>query len=102
MAGVQCGRGVLVLTVLLGICSLALGESPEVSPPGPEKSASGYIKVNETEDAHLFYWLFYPREPEHSLGTIIWLSGGPGSARTSSAPPLIPPYLSSSCMVFFL
>jgi hypothetical protein len=32
-----------------------------VSPPGPDPSSSGFIKVPNTHDTHLFYWWFQSR-----------------------------------------
>eukprot|EP00238_Polyblepharides_amylifera_P015592 CAMPEP_0196573886 /NCGR_PEP_ID=MMETSP1081-20130531/3705_1 /TAXON_ID=36882 /ORGANISM="Pyramimonas amylifera, Strain CCMP720" /LENGTH=454 /DNA_ID=CAMNT_0041891733 /DNA_START=28 /DNA_END=1392 /DNA_ORIENTATION=- len=45
--------------------------------PGSDQSAAGYIKLDNSRDAHLFYWFF------NSKGSVkdplvLWLSGGPG------------------------
>jgi hypothetical protein len=46
----------------LGICCAALlCCASALTPPGPDPSTAGFIKVPNTHDAHLFYWLFDSR-----------------------------------------
>jgi len=47
---------------------------------GPEavKQKSGYIEVNGTHGANMFYWLFESRSSPATDPFIIWLTGGPG------------------------
>ena len=37
------------------------GGDVSVSPPGPDPSVAGFVKVPNTRDVHLFYWLFQSR-----------------------------------------
>lgn len=48
------------------------------TPPGPDPSESGYIKVNNTRDAHLFYWYFPSQGDAANDPLVLWLTGGPG------------------------
>lgn len=69
-------RGVCA-ALLLGAV-LALGCSAVAAAPGPDPSYSGYLQVNGTKDAHLFYWFFESRGEPSKDPVVLWLTGGPG------------------------
>ena len=52
-------RGAAVAVVL--VAALALLSRAHASPPGKDASTSGYIKVPNTKDVHIFYWQFASR-----------------------------------------
>mmetsp|Transcript_23819 Transcript_23819/g.28753 ORF Transcript_23819/g.28753 Transcript_23819/m.28753 type:complete len:461 (-) Transcript_23819:114-1496(-) len=64
------------------VCALALTALfafASAAPPGPDASESGYIKVNGTHDANLFYWFFNSRSDSAATDPVVlWLTGGPG------------------------
>eukprot|EP00240_Pyramimonas_obovata_P001475 CAMPEP_0118934076 /NCGR_PEP_ID=MMETSP1169-20130426/13538_1 /TAXON_ID=36882 /ORGANISM="Pyramimonas obovata, Strain CCMP722" /LENGTH=476 /DNA_ID=CAMNT_0006876939 /DNA_START=79 /DNA_END=1509 /DNA_ORIENTATION=+ len=66
-----------VLYYMLILCVAAVS-ALERHPPGPDQSESGYIKVDGTRDAHLFYWYFESRENPDKDPFVLWLTGGPG------------------------
>ena len=43
------------------VAALLITACAAVSPPGPDPSSSGFIKVPNTHDTHLFYWWFQSR-----------------------------------------
>jgi hypothetical protein len=43
------------------VAALALLARAHASPPGKDASTSGYIKVPNTKDVHIFYWAFESR-----------------------------------------
>jgi len=57
-------------------CFAQLDEGYE-HPLGPDPNESGYIKVDHTRDAHLFYW-YFPSKGEPNDPLVLWLTGGPG------------------------
>jgi len=74
----MASRGIaLSILLLLGIVSCVSFVSAH-TPPGPDKSESGYIKVDGTRDAHLFYWYFESRDKPSTDPFVLWLTGGPG------------------------
>ena len=44
------------------------------------ESYSGYVTVNESANAHTFFWYFPPANKNASAPTMIWLQGGPGGS----------------------
>ncbi|GBM86529.1 Retinoid-inducible serine carboxypeptidase [Araneus ventricosus] len=66
----------LLVSVLLGFCGLAIGASVQ------QKEAWGYVNVRK--DAYMFWWLYYTDQTEDytSYPLVIWLQGGPGSSST--------------------
>ena len=56
-------------------------ESRVVGLDTPVTSFSGYITVNNTWEAHMFFWFFLAEkvDPE-TAPLVIWLQGGPGSS----------------------
>ena len=57
LAGARRGGAAAVVFV----AALALLSSAHASPPGKDASTSGYIKVPNTKDVHIFYWAFESR-----------------------------------------
>lgn len=49
----------------------------------PNRS-SGYINLNNTYDAHMFYWLFRSRSQGPNDPVVVWLHGGPGCSAALS------------------
>ena len=57
LAGARRGGAAAVAFV----AALALLARAHASPPGKDASTSGYIKVPNTKDVHIFYWAFESR-----------------------------------------
>jgi len=74
-SGVSRGLNVCFVIVLLLFVQVS---AVERRPPGPDQSESGYIKVDGTRDAHLFYWYFESRDSPSKDPLVLWLTGGPG------------------------
>jgi len=68
----------LAFAVLSSVALAAESSSADRSPPGPDPSFSGYIRVNETRDANLFYWYFPSQGDPANDPLVLWLTGGPG------------------------
>lgn len=50
-----------VVAAVAVIAALALLGRAHAAPPGKDASTSGYIKVPNTKDVHIFYWKFASR-----------------------------------------
>ena len=48
------------------------------APPGSASAYSGYVLVNETAGANLFYTLFESQNNAKTDPLVLWLTGGPG------------------------
>ena len=48
--------------------------------PRPLTSHSGFITVNKTTNANLFFWFFPAETGNVSAPVVLWLQGGPGSS----------------------
>jgi hypothetical protein len=49
------------LAAAAAVVALLVSACAAVSPPGDDPSSSGFIKVPNTHDTHLFYWWFQSR-----------------------------------------
>lgn len=67
----------LTAVVLLAavVAAGAHAKVPSVSTKGQQY---GYINVNETYDANVFYWLFESQNDPSTDPLVMWLTGGPG------------------------
>ncbi len=54
-----------------------LGDLPPVDPP---QRVAGYFRLNRTEDAQMFYFLFRSRNDQESDPVVLWMTGEDGGA----------------------
>jgi serine carboxypeptidase-like clade 4 len=75
---------VVIFVCLAAAVALAVGTAPLNLEPGMPKDVSavkehyGYIPVNPTYDANLFYWMFESQKDPANDPVVLWLTGGPG------------------------
>ena len=83
LAGARRGGAAAVVVV----AALALLSRAHASPPGKDASSSGYIKVPNTKDVHIFYWAFESRGNPDS-DPLVLARAPPGRALLSRTAPL--------------
>jgi len=77
---------ILVISFILSISGLRLSESEQqrlntisnLKFPSDVVSYHGYINVNETANANLFYWFFESQNEPSNDPVVLWMTGGPG------------------------
>eukprot|EP00211_Chloroparvula_japonica_P003434 CAMPEP_0119130776 /NCGR_PEP_ID=MMETSP1310-20130426/8698_1 /TAXON_ID=464262 /ORGANISM="Genus nov. species nov., Strain RCC2339" /LENGTH=442 /DNA_ID=CAMNT_0007121307 /DNA_START=80 /DNA_END=1408 /DNA_ORIENTATION=+ len=78
-------KGALVVVVAT-LVSCALGDEgpfqfntlPGLAEPTSYDMYTGFITVNETAQAELFYWFFESQSGAESSPLVLWMTGGPG------------------------
>jgi len=70
-------KSFLLVLVLFSI-SIFASRNPIKGLPLASSAYSGYINVNESADANLFYWFFESTSNPATDPVVLWMTGGPG------------------------